>query len=140
MKIICAGFPKTGTKSMANALTQIGYNVHDFEEHLEHNLDNYLKFFDGDIGEEIFLEMYSEVDVVVDQPACTLWNILYKQFPDAKIILMERNSAEDWFNSYFGMLESYRRNQLSCFFRLYSWLSKTHYKLGRCTISYLSSS
>ena len=54
---------------MANALTLIGYNVHDFEEHLEHNLDNYLKFFDGDIGEEIFLEMYREVDVVeTNQP------------------------------------------------------------------------
>ena len=130
MKIICAGFPKTGTKSMANALAQLGYKVHDFEEHLEYNLDNYLKFFDGDIGEEIFLEMYQEVDVVVDQPACTLWNIIYQQFPDAKIILMERDSAEDWFRSYFGMLESYRRNQLSRFFLLYSWLSKTHYKLG----------
>ena len=101
-----------------------------FEEHLEYNLDNYLKFFDGDVGDEIFLEMYREVDVVVDQPACTLWSVLYQQFPDAKIILMERDSAEDWFRSYFGMLESYRRNQLSRFFRLYSWLSKTHYKLG----------
>ena len=89
-----------------------------------------MKFFDGDVGDEIFLEMYREVDVVVDQPACTLWSVLYQQFPDAKIILMERDSAEDWFRSYFGMLESYRRNQLSRFFRLYSWLSKTHYKLG----------
>ena len=56
MKIICAGFPKTGTKSMANALTQLGYQVHDFEEHLEYNLDNYVRFFDGDIGEEVFAE------------------------------------------------------------------------------------
>ena len=32
MKIICAGFPKTGTKSMAMALRELGYeNVHDFE-------------------------------------------------------------------------------------------------------------
>ena len=116
---------------MANALTLIGYNVHDFQEHLEYNLDNYLKFFDGDIGEDIFLEMYGEVDAVVDQPACTLWNVLYNQFPDAKIILMERDSAEEWFASYFGMLESYRQNQLSRFFSLYSWLSKTHYKLGK---------
>ena len=38
MKIICAGFPKTGTKSMASALSSLGYSVHDFEEHLEHNL------------------------------------------------------------------------------------------------------
>ena len=130
MKIICAGFPKTGTKSMANALTQLGYNVHDFEEHLEYNLDNYIKFFDGDIGEEMFLEMYREVDVVVDQPACTLWDILHQQFPEAKIILMERESEEDWFRSYFDMLQSYRLKQYSCLIPLYSVLSQTYYKLG----------
>ena len=130
MKIICAGFPKTGTKSMSNALTQLGYNVHDFEEHLEYNLDNYIKFFDGDIGEEIFLDMYSQVDVVVDQPACTLWNILHQQFPEAKIILMERESAEDWFRSYFAMIQSYRLQHDSCLIPLYSALSKTYYKLG----------
>ena len=130
MKIICAGFPKTGTKSMANALTQLGYHVHDFEEHLEYNLDNYIKFFDGDIGEEMFLEMYREVDVVVDQPACTLWDILHQQFPEAKIILMERESEEDWFRSYFDMLQSYRLKQYSCLIPLYSVLSQTYYKLG----------
>ena len=130
MKIICAGFPKTGTKSMANALTQLGYNVHDFEEHLEYNLDNYIKFFDGDIGEEMFLEMYREVDVVVDQPASNLWQILHHQFPEAKIILMERESEEDWFRSYFDMLQSYRLKQNSCLIPLYSVLSQTYYKLG----------
>ena len=115
---------------MANALTQLGYNVHDFEEHLEYNLDNYIKFFDGDIGEEMFLEMYREVDVVVDQPACTLWDILHQQFPEAKIILMERESEEDWFRSYFDMLQSYRLKQYSCLIPLYSVLSQTYYKLG----------
>ena len=90
---------------MANALTLLGYNVHDFEEHLEYNLDNYVRFFDGDVGEEVFAEMYADVDVVVDQPACTIWSILLKQFPEAKVILMERESAESWFRSYYGMFE-----------------------------------
>ena len=85
MKIICAGFPKTGTKSMASALTRLGYSVHDFEEHLEHNLQNYVDFLEGKVGEEIFREMYEDVDVILDQPACTLWNIIFKQFPDAKV-------------------------------------------------------
>ena len=34
MKIICVGFPKTGTKSMAAALRQLGFAVNDFPEHL----------------------------------------------------------------------------------------------------------
>ena len=116
---------------MANALTLLGYNVHDFEEHLEYNLDNYVKFFDGDIGEEIFLDMYSEVDVVVDQPACNLWHILHQQFPEAKVILMERDSPEVWFNSYYGMFSYYRENFYPCFIPLLSMLSKTHHKLGK---------
>ena len=136
MKIICAGFPKTGTKSMANALSQLGYSVHDFEEHLEYNLDNYVKFFDGDIGEEVFGEMYRDVDAVVDQPACTIWNILFKQFPEAKVILMERDSAESWFRSYYGMFEYYRRNFFSYFQYLKPYLSKTHKKIGWWDSSY----
>ena len=95
---------------MANALTQLGYQVHDFEEHLEYNLDNYVRFFDGDIGEEVFTEMYRDVDAVVDRPASAVWNILHKQFPEAKVILMERESAEAWFRSFSGMWDNYRLN------------------------------
>ena len=115
---------------MANALTLLGYNVHDFEEHLEYNLDNYVRFFDGDVGEEVFAEMYADVDVVVDQPACTIWNILLKQFPEAKVILMERDSAECWFRSYYGMFEYYRRHYFSYFQYCKPFLSTTHHKIG----------
>ena len=87
MKVLCAGFPKTGTKSMTLALRELGYSVHDFEEHLQFNLDNYLDYFEGRLGEEVFLEMYKDVDVVdVDVvAACNLWNIIRGQFPDAKV-------------------------------------------------------
>ena len=88
MKVICAGFPKTGTKSMANALRKLGYSVHDFEEHLEYNLENYVDYIEGRLGEEVFLEMYREVDAVVDMPACTLVNIILRQFPDSKVTMM----------------------------------------------------
>lgn len=40
MKVICAGLQKTGTKSMAEALRLLGYNVHDvFDQYF---LDNEL--------------------------------------------------------------------------------------------------
>ena len=55
------------------------------EEHLEYNLDNYLDFFKGRVGSEIFTAMYSAVDAVLDQPSCNLANILLQQFPDAKV-------------------------------------------------------
>ena len=44
MKVICAGFNKTGTKSMAMALRGLGYSVHDIEEHLQvHTANNILE-------------------------------------------------------------------------------------------------
>ena len=126
MKVICAGFPKTGTKSMANALRRLGYSVHDFEEHLEFNLENYVDYIEGRVGEEVFHEMYKEVDCVVDMPACTLFNIIHKQFPDAKVILMVRSDSEAWLRSYTGMMTEFYTKHVPMFFRILPWLSRTH--------------
>ena len=35
MKVICAGFPKTGSKSCSTALRLLGYNVADYMETAE---------------------------------------------------------------------------------------------------------
>ena len=34
MKFVCAGFPKTGSKSASAALRMLGYNVADYIEEL----------------------------------------------------------------------------------------------------------
>ena len=83
------------------------------------------------MGEEIFLEMYRDVDVVVDQPACTLWHILLRQFPGAKVILMERESAEAWHRSYLAMCRDYVRHNKPRLYPLLPLLSSTHSKLDR---------
>jgi len=129
MKIICAGFPKTGTKSMALALRDLGYSVHDFEEHLEENLDNYVNFFEGYTDSKLLMEKYRDVDVVVDQPACTMWNTFFIHYPDAKVILMERESAEVWCESYRKMLEFYLNNHSVWYEGYIAWFSSTRAKL-----------
>ena len=35
MKLLCVGYPKTGSKSCSSALRQLGYKVADFVETLE---------------------------------------------------------------------------------------------------------
>jgi len=134
MKVICAGFPKTGTKSLALALRQLGYeHVHDVEEHLQYNLDNYLDFFEGRSDGSIFKSIYKDVDAVVDLPAVSVWYILHRQFPDAKVILMVRDNENDWFNSYHGMLLYYRKNFAVPDFwsRARAYLSRTRNKINR---------
>ena len=85
MKVICAGFPKTGTKSLALALAQLGYTVADFPEQME-EVDTYLAVLQGRLATEALRALLSEVDVVVDQPACHLWAPLLHLFPEAKVV------------------------------------------------------
>jgi len=133
MKVICAGFPKTGTKSMAMALRELGYTVHDYPEHVAIGLETYLAFFQGRVGPEAFLALFSSVDAVVDQPACNLWSIFIKLFPEAKVILMERDSEEVWASSYAGMFAYYREKARPWYHWALPWLSPTHWKLQQFT-------
>jgi len=133
MQIICAGFPKTGTKSMAKALRELGYIVHDFEEHVDLHLDDYLDFLEGRKDSKDLMEAYGDVDAVVDQPVCTMWNVFYKHYPNAKVILMERESSEAWHKSYSNMLNYYNNNYKSWAEAYLHWFSGTQYKLRRFT-------
>jgi len=133
MKIICAGFPKTGTKSMAKALRELGYIVHDFEEHVDLHLDDYLDFLEGRKDSKELMEAYREIDAVVDQPVCTMWNVFYKHYPNAKVILMERESSDGWHQSYSKMLNYYNDNYKSCAEAYLHWFSGTQYKFRRFT-------
>jgi len=101
MKVICAGLPKTGTKSLASALRTLGYNVHDIEEHWKYHLDEYLQALEDLEGKHMpdFAAMYADVDAVTDTPACYFWKEIFDAFPDAKVVLMIRDSEEEWLNS-----------------------------------------
>jgi len=131
MKIICAGFPKTGTKSMAMALRELGYSVHDFEEHMQLNMDRYLDFFDGKCDSTELMEQYRDVDVVVDQPACTMWLTFHQQYPDAKVILMMRDSPETWYNSYAKMFDYYQKHHKVWYENYICWFSSTQDRFDR---------
>jgi len=104
MKIICAGLSKTGTKSIANALRMLGFIVYDGPEHLQYHMAEYDQAFSTDKMPD-FASMYSKVDAVTDIPACLFWKELKETFPDAKVVLMERDSASDWVKSLTKSVE-----------------------------------
>ena len=45
MKVICAGMNKTGTKSISEALRQLGFTVFDFPQQLPDFLDHWVDVF-----------------------------------------------------------------------------------------------
>ena len=85
MKVIYAGFSKCGTKTMAQALRDLGYNVYDFMENYEFLGDKWMKIFQEGGTKEDFYEMYKDVDAVTDAPCCYFWKQILEAFPDAKV-------------------------------------------------------
>jgi len=99
MKIIVAGFAKTGTKSLAAALRLLGYDVYDLLEHAWYHENEWKKmlYYGGNV--EDFQRMYQKVDVVMDAPIYFFWEEIHRAFPDAKIILTIRDE-DSWFESF----------------------------------------
>ena len=86
MKVIVAGFPKTGTKSMNAALTELGYNVYDYLDSFQHHHEELKHIARGKDSTEDFKKMYENVDVIADYPAFHFWKEIHDVFPNSKVI------------------------------------------------------
>lgn len=106
MKVICAGFPKTGTKTLNAALTELGYNCFDYLENYRFLGDEWTKIFKEGGTTEDFRKMFENIDAVMDIPCCHFWEEIHKAFPDAKIIFSERASEDAWWKSMNNQLTS----------------------------------
>jgi len=85
MKVILAGYPKTGTKTVANALTSLGYNVYDYMEHFWYHRKEWNKILTEGGNVEDFQRMYQQVDAVTDTPVYFFWEQIHQAFPDALV-------------------------------------------------------
>ncbi len=99
MKVIGAGFGRTGTMSLKVALETLGfgpcYHMIEVFEHPEH-----AEFWEAAWrGEPVdwdgFLAGY---EATVDWPACTFYKELLERHPDAKVLLSVRD-PERWYES-----------------------------------------
>ena len=85
MKVIVAGFPKTGTKTLTAALTQLGYNVYDYLESFQFYHEELKRINSGKGSIEDFKKMYENVDAISDYPAYEFWKEIHELFPDSKV-------------------------------------------------------
>ncbi len=86
LKIICAGLPRTGTRSLCEALRILGYNAVHFAP------ERFPLFPDDNTN----WHCCDDIDAVVDAPAVMYCRELMTAYPDAKIILTMRNVDEWW--------------------------------------------
>ena len=87
MKVIVAGMPKTGTKTMHEALKLLGYSIYDYPENYWYLKKEWMKIFREGGTVEDFKRMYKDVDACMDVPACHYWEEIHKAFPESELSL-----------------------------------------------------
>ncbi|CAF1462875.1 unnamed protein product [Adineta steineri] len=106
IKVIGAGFGRTGTTSLKVALNMLGFKCYHMQETGKHPAHNELwidayegKLTDYDLifkdGKQLKNDPYI---ATCDWPSTAIWEQLMEKYPDAKVILTMRD-AEGWYKS-----------------------------------------
>lgn len=99
LKLIGAGYPRTGTFSLKSALEQLGLGrCHHMAEIIRNPEQAALWARQFSHDRLDWDEVYAGYDAAVDAPTCFFFAELAERYPDAKLILSIRD-AESWWNS-----------------------------------------
>ncbi len=99
LKVIGAGGPRTGTASLKVALETLGFGKCYHMEWVfnnTHQVKNWMELYET--GKTNFDELFDGFQSTVDFPGHLNYKVLLKQYPDAKVILTERD-PELWYES-----------------------------------------
>lgn len=110
MRVLCLGFPRTGTMSLFTALKILGYNPWHMAVAVGENPRTNMALwcealkakFQGEgkpWGKEEFDKVLGDYDSLLDVPAICFAEELMAAYPEAKIILNYRD-MESWMRSY----------------------------------------
>lgn len=107
MEVIGAGFARTGTKSLQEALEILGYGKCYHMVTLFGNPQDIKYWEAAATGQKVEWEkLFDGCKSVVDFPGSFYYKELMSKYPDAKIILSKRD-AESWYNSAYSTIYSF---------------------------------
>ncbi len=106
LKLIGAGFGRTGTMSTYTALNKLGmpcyhmFEVIDNKENKNH-LDFWNKVADAPPrSDHNWEEVFHKYEATIDNPACCVYKELMVAYPDAKVLLtLHPKGPEEWYES-----------------------------------------
>jgi len=108
MKVIVAGFSRTGTMSMQVALQKFGFRTYHMFEAMRNmengHMDMWNEYMEGK-SEMDWHKLFAEYDATTDLPACIHWREQMEAFPDAKVVLTVRD-PEAWWKSWKSIVNS----------------------------------
>ena len=114
LKIIGAGFGRTGTLSLKNALEQLGFDKCYHMLEVFQNPGHHQRWLDIHHGGKAdWDDLFQGYQASVDWPSCNFWREQMAYYPDAKVILSLRD-ADSWHKSvmntiYPSSYESYAK-------------------------------
>src|SRR5262245_37587709 len=98
VKVIGAGYGRTGTLSLKVALEQLGFGPCYHMVEVFKNPQAASWWVDAADGKDDWRKIFEVYNATVEWPGSTFYAALADTYPDAKVILTERN-PEDWFAS-----------------------------------------
>jgi hypothetical protein len=106
LKIIGAGFGRTGTLSTYTALNTLGFPCYHMLEVIQNkenktHLDFWNEVADAPAGKQHDWErVFEKYTATVDNPGCCVWKELLQAYPDAKVLLtLHPRGPEAWYES-----------------------------------------
>lgn len=124
MKVLAVGLSRTGTESLKQALSLLGY------DHVYHGFDflkkpeqvyPWVQLLERKLAgetmptQEAFDDIVGDCEAVTDLPCSALAVELFHAYPDAKVIINYRKSVDDWFRSYAVTVDPLVTNWLYSF-------------------------
>ncbi|MEQ9260237.1 MAG: sulfotransferase [Roseovarius sp.] len=113
LEIIGAGFGRTGTDSLREALTTLGFgpchHMHEIRDHPE-KAGPWHDYFCG--GAPLDLDrLFEGYRSQVDWPGAHLWREAAEHYPEAKVILSVRD-PKAWYASYSKTIKMFREAEM----------------------------
>lgn len=107
LKLIGAGFGRTGTTSIKAALEQLGYDQCYHMQEVIKNPAHVAIWNEATLGNPIdWDQLFAGYQATVDWPACNFYKELMAHYPNAKVLLTVRD-PEKWYescrNTIFGI-------------------------------------
>ncbi|XP_078495765.1 uncharacterized protein LOC100178698 [Ciona intestinalis] len=133
MKVIYAGYSKTGTKTMGAIFHEFGYNTYDWLENCYYIGEDWKRIIKEGGTVEDFRRMYKGVDAVVDGPSYAFWEELSLAFPEAKLIFCARDE-QAWLRSMINQLKQLDCDWLFKIFQVFSYTGWKYFSFSQIAV------
>lgn len=134
LKLIGAGFGRTGTWSTKEALNRLGFPCYHMSEVILNKANaKHLDFWRGVArsppgSQHDWEKAFANYTAAVDNPACCVWRELLAAYPDAKVLLtVHPGGGEAWWTS---VMETIYFTENMWQFKVLQWLTPWGRKFG----------